>query len=330
MIASTSDRNLRPTLSNSAPRDPARGRAALRAARRGGGSGGPIGGCLLGRAGARPSEPIVSAAGALTATPPPRRLAGSPMLAIALPTSAAAAASSAIVSARPPANRPTSARRSITGSRSRAIEPLKHSEISPRSSRHDDDDRVGVLGDAERGAVAGAELGAEVGRARQRQQRARELDPVVLVDHDRAVVELVVLRGHEQRDQQLARQRGIDPRRVVDELLERRVALEHDDRAHARARELRARGDDLVDRVRRFLAAAERQHVRADPAERAPDVLLEHDDDEDDEVADEVVEQPRHGGQLDAARATKNAAPISTMPTIICAARVPRIVSSRR
>ena len=123
---------------------------------------------------------------------------------------------------------------------------------------------------------------------------------MVLVDDDGAVVQLVVLRRHEQRHEQLARQRGVDARRVVDELLERGVALEHDDRAHARARELRARRDDLVDRVRRLLPAAERQHVLADAAERAPDVLLEHDDDEDDEVADEVVEQPRHRRQLEA------------------------------
>ena len=148
--------------------------------------------------------------------------------------------------------------------------------------------------------MAGAELGAEVGRARQRQERAGELDLVRLADHDGAVVQLVVARRHEQRDQQLAGQRGVDPGRVVDELLERRVALEHDDRAHPGPRDLRGRGDDLIDDLAGLLLLAERHHVLADPAERAPDVLLEHDDDQDDEVADEVIEQPRHGGELEA------------------------------
>src|SRR5690606_32140389 len=40
--------------------------------------------------------------------------------------------------------------------------------------------------------------------------------------------------------------------------------------------------------------------VLAEPHQRPADVVLEHDDHDDDEVVDDVVEQPRHGGQLEA------------------------------
>ncbi|MCX5745711.1 MAG: hypothetical protein NT062_24815 [Proteobacteria bacterium] len=63
------------------------------------------------------------------------------------------------------------------------------------------------------------------------------------------------------------------------------------------AREVRARRDDLVDDVRGLLLLAERQDALPDPAQPTPDLLMEHDDDEDDEVADQVVEQPRHRRQ---------------------------------
>ena len=143
------------------------------------------------------------------------------------------------------------------------------------------------------------ELRAEVGpRATAAATRGRDRS-VVLADDDRAVVKLVVLRGHEQRDQQLA---TAAPRRAASH--RRRTPRARASRSNTtiapslRARQLRARRDDLVDAA--SPRAGGRTASRSGRAGRARvECRLEHDDDEDDEVADEVVEQPRHGRQLE-------------------------------
>ena len=72
-----------------------------------------------------------------------------------------------------------------------------------------------------------------------------------IADDDRAVVQLVHRLGHEQRDQQLARDRGVDVDALRDhELVQVRVLLEGDEGAHAVARELGRSGHHLVDHAR--------------------------------------------------------------------------------
>ena len=111
----------------------------------------------------------------------------------------------------------------------------------------DDDDRVGLLGDAERGAVARAERLVEDLGVGHREEDAGLRDAQV-ADDDRAVVQLVDALGHEERDEQLALHRRVDGRALPDhELVEVRVLLEGDERAHAVARELGRGGDHLVD-----------------------------------------------------------------------------------
>ena len=75
--------------------------------------------------------------------------------------------------------------------------PLKQKLIVPRSSLDDDDDRVGLLRDAERRAVARAERLVEDLRVRHREEDAR-LGDAQVADDDRAVVELVQALGDEE------------------------------------------------------------------------------------------------------------------------------------
>ena len=291
MTARTIDRNFSPMLSNSAPciqRRPRRAPSAGRAAAAADGAGRAL---VLARRRAAERADGLGLRGLMRgrldcSTPRAARRRGSATLAIALPTSAAAAASSAISSARAAreqADQRAAQHHRLEVARDRALEAER--DLAALLGHHDHD-RIGVLGDAERRAVARAELGAEVGRARQRQQRARELDAVALADHDGAVVQLVVASPA----------RTATPAAGATATASMRVASSTNSSSAA------SRSNTMIAPIRARASCAHAATTSstmcvvsclrpngstfcADPAERAPDVLLEHDDDEDDEVA---------------------------------------------
>ena len=161
----------------------------------------------------------------------------------------------------------------------------------------DDDDGVGLLGDAERRAVTRPERLVEDLRVGHREEDARLRDAEV-PDDDGAVVELVQALREKQADEELPLHRRVDRRPLPHhELVQVRVLLEGDEGAHAVARELRRRRHDLVDRLGLLLPREPSEdRPRADAHEPAADVVLEdHDDDEDDrrrrqQRVEEVVE----------------------------------------
>ena len=78
--------------------------------------------------------------------------------------------------------------RSVPASRSRMMRPSRTSETLPLLLRHDHDDGVGLLGEADGGAVARAERLRDVRIPGQRQEAAGGGDSAVLNDH-RTVVD---------------------------------------------------------------------------------------------------------------------------------------------
>ena len=127
----------------------------------------------------------------------------------------------------------------------------------------DDDDRVGVGGDPERGPMAGPEpLGLD-GQLGQRQERAGG-DDLLAADDDRPVVE----RGprHEDRDEQVGRQVGVEHHPRLGDLLEARLALDHDERAMVLAGQQGRGVGDLGGHV--LGASARRRARRARPSSR--------------------------------------------------------------
>jgi hypothetical protein len=98
-------------------------------------------------------------------------------------------------------------------SRSPVSTPRKQTEMPPVSSDTTDRDGVGLFGDAERRAVAGAELLRHFGVGRQGQEAGRGGDAFVLHD-DRAVVERRV--GREDVDQQVVGELGVEQDAVLD------------------------------------------------------------------------------------------------------------------
>ena len=103
--------------------------------------------------------------------------------------------------------------------------------------------------------------------------------------------------GHEERDEELALHRRVDGRALPDdELVEVRVLLEGDERAHAVAGELGRRGDHLVDDARLLLPRQPaEERARADAHEAAADVVLEDDDDDEDDRREQRREQVEAG-----------------------------------
>src|SRR5690606_7119527 len=147
----------------------------------------------------------------------------------------------------------------------------------------DHHDRVRLLGDAEGGPVPRAEALIDDAPLGHGEEHARLGDAQIADDH-RAVVELVAGLGREQGDQQLPRDLRVDVVALVvaHELVEVRVLFEGDDGADAVARQLAGGLDDLVDDPRLLSA---RQTAEPGPAahalQRAPDVTLEDDDDDE-------------------------------------------------
>ena len=144
----------------------------------------------------------------------------------------------------------------------------------------DDDDRVGLLGDAERRTVTGPEALGLDRRLGQRQERPGRHDPVVADDH-RPVVERR-FRG-EDRAQQVGRDVAVDHHTGLGHLFEAGLALEHDQGALAVHRQLRRGARDLIRDMDGGARLGRRQEPAegADPAdalERPPQLRLEDDD----------------------------------------------------
>jgi hypothetical protein len=106
-------------------------------------------------------------------------------------------------------------------------------------------------------------------------------DAQIADDHG-AVVQLVHRLRDEDADQELAADGGVEGVALVrpDELVEVRVLLEGDDGARSVPREIRGGLDDLVDDLGLLCLGRAEPGLAADAHQRAPDVALEHDDDE--------------------------------------------------
>ena len=113
---------------------------------------------------------------------------------------------------------------------------------------------------------------------------------------------LLTPSGHEETDEQLALNGGVDRRALGnDELVEVGLLLEADEGPHAMARELRGRRHDLFDDLRLLLSReTPEERLRADAHEAAADVVLEHDHHHEDDRREEGREQvgQRHQAQV--------------------------------
>ena len=98
---------------------------------------------------------------------------------------------------------------------------------------NDDRERVGLLGDAKGGLMAGAEALERNGRFDGRQQRPGRQDSVTS-NHDRSVMQR--RPGREDRHEQIGRYVGVEHDAVLGYLLKPRFSLEHDESSVALAR----------------------------------------------------------------------------------------------
>jgi hypothetical protein len=142
----------------------------------------------------------------------------------------------------------------------------------------DDHHRVRLFGDADGGAMARSEAGVDDARFGHREKDAR-LGDAKVTDDDGAVVQLVDRFRNEERNEKLARDRRFDGDSLGHhELVEIRVLLEGDERAHAMPCKLGGRGHHFVDDTR-LLGAREsaEKGAAADAHEPAADVVLKND-----------------------------------------------------
>ena len=151
--------------------------------------------------------------------------------------------------------------RAAGASRAASWASLRLRTIRPRSTRliwlvllgDHDDERVGLLGDAEGRPVAGPEALGVDRRLGERQQRAGREDRVA-ADDDGAVVER--RPGREDRAQEVGRQVAVDHDAGLGDLLEPGLALDDDERAVAVGRQ--AGGAPAPPRRRRARRSASR------------------------------------------------------------------------
>ena len=180
-------------------------------------------------------------------------------------------------------------------SRSRISSPSKATEMMPLFPRPPRRPRRSPR-DAERGAVAGAELLGQLGVARERQEAGGGGDPVVLDDH-RAVVKRRV-RG-EDVDEQVVRDRGVELDPVLDVVAEPLQPLDDDQRADTLGRQGRGGEDDVAERRDHLLLLGQPpERVAPEVGERPADLLLEEHDDREREHDQEVFEDVLERRQL--------------------------------
>ena len=156
---------------------------------------------------------------------------------------------------------------------------------------HDDDVRVGLLGEAERGPVPGPQRPVAEGVLREREMDAGSHDLPVAHD-DRPIVE--GRPGREQRHEQAGRHIGPEARpRLLDVLFERQFTFDRDDRPRPGAGQFRRRLRDLIrDRLAPLLQPGQRaQHAAAaDPGERVPQLGVKDDDEREGAVGEGLRE----------------------------------------
>ena len=163
--------------------------------------------------------------------------------------------------------------------------------------RNHDRDRIIFFRQTDRRPMARPELLAEPRVDRQRQKTGRGRHAIVLHD-DRAVVER--RRGLKNAQQQIVRQQGVERNAALDVVAQADLALERDDGADALRRQ-HARGDhQLFDRFLGRLRLGEIPEERraAQMRERAADVGLKEHDDGEDEIADQIADQPVDGLEM--------------------------------
>jgi hypothetical protein len=98
--------------------------------------------------------------------------------------------------------------------------------------------------------------------------------------------------GHEDARHELLRDLGVEPRPDLDVLVQPDLVLEDDERAHP----ARGHGRDALHQLLDGLALRDavgrrEERSRAHLRQRAADVVLEDDDDEDERPAEEVLEE---------------------------------------
>ena len=158
-----------------------------------------------------------------------------------------------------------------------------------------DRDRIRLFGQADRRAVARAEALVDVRVLRQRQQAGRGHDAVVAHDHG-AVVQRAL--GIEQRLDQQRRHFGVERRAGVRELLQRRVAFDRDQGAHAHLAHVLDRARDVLHDLH-FLAEQASEHLRlAEVHDCAADLGVEHDDQRDDDRLRDRLEQVAQASEV--------------------------------
>jgi hypothetical protein len=152
----------------------------------------------------------------------------------------------------------------------------------------DDDERVGLLGQAERGAVPRAEALVGDGELRERQDHAGRDDGVALDEHG-AVVERAV--GREQADDEVGADARLDAGAGFGVFVQADVALDGDDGADLGAGQPLHGLDQLLDDLALLHAVEEADHAAlAEAGEGGAQLGVEHDDGGDGAVLEELLE----------------------------------------
>jgi hypothetical protein len=151
-----------------------------------------------------------------------------------------------------------------------------------------DDEGVGLLGQAERRAVAGAEALVRDGELGERQDDAGGDDGVALDEHG-AVVERSV--GREQADDEVGGDARLDAGAGLGVFIEADVALDGDDRADLGAGQPLHGLDQLLDDLALLHAVEEADHAAlAEAGEGGAQLGVEHDEGGDGAVLEELCE----------------------------------------
>src|SRR5436190_1132779 len=161
----------------------------------------------------------------------------------------------------------------------------------------DDRERIGLLGEPDGGAVAGAERLRDGGIGGERQEAAGRGD-APLLDDEGAVVDRRA--GHEDARHQLLGDLRVEARADLDVLVQPDLVLQHDEGPDPAGGHGSHALHQLLDRLAlRDAVGGGEERARAHLRERAPDVVLEDDEDEDERPAEQVLEEHVDGVDLE-------------------------------
>src|SRR5262245_31844858 len=179
--------------------------------------------------------------------------------------------------------------------------PLDGQRDPPTLLGDDEDDRVGLLSEAERGTVAGPHGPAQLGIARQGEEAARCGDSIPADEH-RSVVEGRV--GQEEALEEIARHDGIQVYAELRVVAKSRHALQDQQSADALAREGVSGLDDVVDQTPLLLPHTDgdalEEPALSEPCEGTAQLGLEEDHEGEDPERPEVLEEIAGAEQLEA------------------------------